>query len=739
MAMNKILFEAKHAISFALASYVAVSVLSVFLPKQAYPQSSHEQTEIFANAATPSNSLPLGYEAYQKGNFEKAAEYLESARESELMISDYAAYYLGETYISLNRFDEALNAFDICANYHIKSPMAPLAIERMGDVYLAKGDIENAINAYKGFLSEYQDNAKTADVLYKIVSMLLSSGRRDEAASFMKKLLIEFPQVEYSDNSIIAESKVLMRGFASQVMSNEVGKLTADEFYIREKTLLKAKRYKKVISEIKMYLSRSQPWFPYEILPERSHKIHMLLAHAFYESKNYNKAILTFKDMLYGDNNAIKQESLIWLAKTYIKLKDFETAKDILKVFIAAYADKAPGPQAGDYKDGAFYRLAMIAKDEGDTGSYLSLLRQLLAENPSSPYKNDILWQISWTNYLQGNLEESLETLRHLEGSPLRMRAAYWQGRIHLMMGKKDSAATLFKNAAKSFPPNYYSSMSRRALEKISDFKSHPPHPPKAEDSDLRPKISQISSPPLQNLNLNVSTTLKRAHRLLELGLNNLASKELASADHRQNAMAVSLLYKEAGDFYHSYLLARNQSYASSAFDYYQLAFPEGYKELIEQAAGKLNLDPFLIYAVMMQESEFNEKAVSNAGAVGLLQIMPVTGEMIARKLSRLSFKEDDLFAPSVNISFGAWYLKTLITRFNGNLPLALAAYNAGPNAVDNWLKRWGGRPIDSAESRFDMMDEFVENIPYQETRNYVERVMGYYEAYKTIYKNSEQ
>ena len=134
--------------------------------------------------------------------------------------------------------------------------------------------------------------------------------------------------------------------------------------------------------------------------------------------------------------------------------------------------------------------------------------------------------------------------------------------------------------------------------------------------------------------------------------------------DQRQYPISISLLYKDAGDIYHSYIVARNQSYSSAAFDY-QLAFPEGYKELVEQAARKLRLDSFLIYAVMMQESEFDARAVSHAGAVGLLQIMPGTGEMIARKLSHQSFKEDDLFAPPLNINFGAWYLKTLITRFN--------------------------------------------------------------------------
>ncbi|MEK7841118.1 MAG: transglycosylase SLT domain-containing protein, partial [Deltaproteobacteria bacterium] len=451
------------------------------------------------------------------------------------------------------------------------------------------------------------------------------------------------------------------------------------------------------------------PWFPYDVPLKHNDKLSLLLGQTFYQTKNYKKAGEIFKELFSSaDDGKIRQESLIYLARAYIKLKDFKSAGDVLKTFISVYNDRT-------LRDEAIYRLAMIAKDEGDVNLASVFLKQLIAENPSSSYKNDALWQISWILYSQGNLEESLETLNHLENSPLRMRAVYWQGKISLMLGKKDNAARLFKIAADSFPPVYYSVKSRKALEEISDH----------ELQEVNFKIGNRKS---EIGNSYESLPMQRARRLLGLGLNNLALKELASMNYRQDPINISLLYRQAGDFYHSYILARSLSYDSTDFAY-QLAFPEGYKELVESAANELQIDPLLVYAVMMQESEFDEKAVSGAGAVGLLQIMPGTGEMIARKLSHPLFKEDKLFLPAINISFGAWYLKTMITRFKGNLPLAVAAYNAGPNAVDEWLKKWG---------RLDA-DEFVENIPYQETRKYVERVIGYYEAYKTIYSHGSE
>jgi len=189
------------------------------------------------------NNLSLGYNAYKDGNFEKAAEYLESAKKDDSVLSDYAVYYLGEAYLSLHRFDEALGTFKTCAKYYAKSPLTPSALERIGDVYIAKGDITNSIDSYKNFLKKYPNNPQTPSVIYKLVSTLVSHNRYDDAIPFIKKLLTEFPQT-YGDGS-----------FASQILSAEITKLNADEFYTRAKALLKARNYEAAVQEIKEYLN----------------------------------------------------------------------------------------------------------------------------------------------------------------------------------------------------------------------------------------------------------------------------------------------------------------------------------------------------------------------------------------------------------------------------------------------------------------------------------------------------
>jgi soluble lytic murein transglycosylase len=126
----------------------------------------------------------------------------------------------------------------------------------------------------------------------------------------------------------------------------------------------------------------------------------------------------------------------------------------------------------------------------------------------------------------------------------------------------------------------------------------------------------------------------------------------------------------------------------------------------------------------MREESNFRPKVDSPVGARGLMQIMPRTGKLIAQRKRIEDFDVDDLYRPSVNTLFGGWYLRELVVKFNGQLPLAVSGYNAGPGAVERWLRNKGNLDL----------DEFVEEIPYKETRNYCKRVLQTYGIYRYIY-----
>lgn len=149
--------------------------------------------------------------------------------------------------------------------------------------------------------------------------------------------------------------------------------------------------------------------------------------------------------------------------------------------------------------------------------------------------------------------------------------------------------------------------------------------------------------------------------------------------------------------------------------------YPLEYKDEIAQYSSEYELDPYMVCAMIKAESSFRTGAVSGDGAVGLMQVLPSTGEWVAGKLDIENFSEDMLTDPAVNIRIGCWYLHYLDGLFGGNTDHMIAAYNAGQNNVLKWIAE----------------DENLENIPFQETENYLNKVNAYYEIYKGLYKFS--
>jgi soluble lytic murein transglycosylase len=154
-----------------------------------------------------------------------------------------------------------------------------------------------------------------------------------------------------------------------------------------------------------------------------------------------------------------------------------------------------------------------------------------------------------------------------------------------------------------------------------------------------------------------------------------------------------------------------------------ELALPLRHDDIIRQQAADKNLDPALIAAVIYEESRFRDQT-SHAGARGLMQITPETADAIAKHSGGTRFRHSDLSSPQINISYGAYYLRLLMDHYGGNETLAIAAYNAGIGNVDRWVAEAGG------PDSFDQADD----IPFPETRAYVENVMDSRQAYREKY-----
>ncbi len=226
----------------------------------------------------------------------------------------------------------------------------------------------------------------------------------------------------------------------------------------------------------------------------------------------------------------------------------------------------------------------------------------------------------------------------------------------------------------------------------------------------------------------------RRAVELRTLGREQDAARELGALTDRYSRdpealAALSMMLNEVGAYHHALRLVRSRfreklerTGGAIVDGLWNVAYPTGLIPTIKLSAVN-GVDPFLIAAIIREESQYDWRAVSRVGAIGLMQVMPTTANAVAQQHRLPSLSRDDLFDQEVNIRIGVRYVEQLLTQFSGNVVQTIAAYNAGPVVVGTWAATYRGRSE----------DEFVELIQYQETRQYVKRVLRSYKEYRRL------
>jgi soluble lytic murein transglycosylase len=157
---------------------------------------------------------------------------------------------------------------------------------------------------------------------------------------------------------------------------------------------------------------------------------------------------------------------------------------------------------------------------------------------------------------------------------------------------------------------------------------------------------------------------------------------------------------------------------------YWEALFPKAYWSDLKRFSAANGLDPYLVASLIRQESEFNPGAVSRANAVGLMQLLPKTGKVVAKQVKLRHYNSSQLYTPAVNLQLGTRYFRGMVDKFGGSFEYALAAYNAGSDRVEEWL----------GQGKYRDPQEFVESIPFTETREYVQAILRNASVYKQLY-----
>jgi soluble lytic murein transglycosylase len=281
-------------------------------------------------------------------------------------------------------------------------------------------------------------------------------------------------------------------------------------------------------------------------------------------------------------------------------------------------------------------------------------------------------------------------------------RWRYWHARAIESTAGEDAAMPLFTEVAGL--RDYYGYLAADRLHAPYQLHAHP------SPDDLATQRALSAEP-----------AVVRAHQLFECELSDDAQAEWNSVmTDAGNALKVQAARLAARWGWYSQSIATLAQ--SGDFDDLTLRYPRPYADSVERAVKLTQLSGDWILAVMRQESLFRKDAVSRADARGLMQMLPATASAVARRWNMAPPSRDGLFDPAIGVPLGAAYLRELIDKYAGNLPLALAAYNAGPAAVERWM------PSRSVEAAV-----WVENIPYNETRGYVQHIVEHIVAFAYV------
>lgn len=439
--------------------------------------------------------------------------------------------------------------------------------------------------------------------------------------------------------------------------------ITVDDIIKKARALNSALQFKMAEKYLKKALSTGN---------SQKSEILSLLGYSLFMQKRYSEAADIFKQS--GD--------YYWRGRALLRSKNYETFEKELAGYI----------KSGDQRiSELLINYANIKRRSGEYNEALKLLKTAVNKYPSQ--KEDAMWFLAWNYYLMGYYDEARKILQELYSSYGKLKYLYWLEKINEIKGKT--------------PKQYSVSFQQGNIYSYLLYMKG---------------ISSIPEP----LSLNYEITIpKRVDILIRANFKDEAIKEIKALlkNNRsiENIPSMCKILYSLGDYSTSVRLISKIPQKSS---FPELLYPQAYRDSIFKASARFNINPYLIFAIMREESRFDSFARSPAGALGLMQLMPETAKREGKKIGIILKQDSEVFEPDKNIHIGSFYLKKLIEEF-GNPVFAIAAYNAGEKAVESWLK----------DNSYNSIDEFLEDIPYAETKAYVQRVLASYFEYLRINK----
>lgn len=650
--------------------------------------------------------LVIGYARILDHNYAQAIEPLNRAKPHAGDIGDYVNYYLATAYQQTGRLAEAIATLSAFDKTYPESLLIRDAHVVYADALIADGKASDAIE-----LLEHDRLPVRADL-----EMVL--GRAYEADKQPSKTLAIFRNLYYTmplsweANQVQSDLDKLTAAAQAQPVSIDVKSTRAD-------LLMKGKQFSEAANEYRELIN--------EVSPDQRPNMQIALAEALRHA-GQNKDARKLLESVPESTPEISAERLFNFGEIARSTNDDDEFLRIVDQLRQRYPT-SPGLEQSLLSAGNIYLLRR------DFDKAIDCYRELQQRFPNGGRASYAHWKAAWLTLRQRRNEQAKQDFEDqiawYPASSEVPAALYWRARLAEEDNDSGTAYAYYQMLALRYRNYYYGELARLRLSKLKD----------ETQTDLPHYAVLDRVPPLSNLD-NITPDavptdnlrVQKAELLANGALTDFAVRELrAAAEEEKGNWApaeIARLYEDVGRYDLTIETLKHAAPNYFALDlpslprsYWEALFPKAYWSDLKKYASANALDPYLVASLIRQESEFNPNAVSHANAVGLMQLLPKVGKGMAKQEKIRHFSTQQLFTPATNLRLGTRYFRSMVDEF-GSFEYALAAYNAGSERVQDWM----------GQGKYRDPQEFVESIPFTETREYVQNILRNAGVYRQLY-----
>ncbi len=642
--------------------------------------------------------LATGLKRFQDGNYQAALTFFTNPALAKTALADYATYYRGMAQLRLGQVAAARRSFD-----EVIDRKAPGYVSIAAG--LASGEAAELAGDYAAALANYEHIAEQKagvndELLSRLGRAALAAGDRSKATQAFLRVYYEFPLTDAATSA----------GAQLASLQDQVSKPNYKADLGRAQALFGGRRF----TDARAAFQALQP----SAEGDDKELVALRLAECDFYSKRYAAARDGMQPYLEGASR--KAEARFFYLTSLRELGDRDRYESMTAALVAEFPDSSWSEEALSNL-GTYY----IVQDED--GEAAKAFKELYEKFPTGPRAERAAWKYGWWAYMTADYAETVRVFESAASgfprSDYRPSFLYWAGRAHEKLGEATQADSRLRLVYADYANSYYGRLAERQLSRSGDIV--------AEHGDLRRvSSSQAPLPEVKPIPTEPLIRLLLSNEMYDDALAELRHAQRAWGNSARIDATIAWVYNRKGELrraislmrrtYPQFLTAGGRELPAEIL---QVIFPLVYWDAIRKQAAQHDLDPYLVAALVAQESTFDAGVKSVANAWGLMQLVPSTGRRLARSVGLRGFSTGSLTNPDINIRLGTLYFSQLVSQFGGTY-YALASYNAGESRVVRWKSERPG--LDE--------DEFIDDIPFPETQNYVKRILGTAEDYRRLY-----